>query len=183
MYLCPHCGEDINQSTEVCPHCRADLTQPLEGEVLKPPPPLRSILIRWGIIIGVIGAFLWGFLWYILPAQHGDVAARAEQTAVASLNDLRAALASYATGQPDGAFPGSLEPLGDRAREAAQLALSVGYQLSYTPAPPSSDGVVRGYSLQARAGNFGFRSFYLDQTGTLRATKENRPAVSSDPAL
>jgi hypothetical protein len=182
MYLCPYCGEDINQSTEVCPHCQADLTQPQEGEVPKKPPSLRSVLIRWGIVIGVVAAFLWGFLWYVLPAQHGDVAQRAEQSAVASLNDLRAALAAYATGQPDGSFPDSLEPLGDRAREAAQLAQSVGYQLTYTPAPPEA-GAVRGYSLQARAGNFGFRSFYLDQTGTLRATKENRAATSTDPPL
>ena len=136
MYLCPHCGEDINQSTEVCPHCRADLTQPLEGEVLKPPPPLRSVLIRWGIVIGVIAAFLWGFFGTSCPRSMETSRNARGQTAVASLNDLRAALASYATGQPDGAFPDSLEPLGDRAREAAQLAQSVGYQLSYTPAPP-----------------------------------------------
>jgi hypothetical protein len=183
MYLCPHCGEELNQSTEICPHCGADLT--LEGEPAAPsaPKPLRTVLIRWGMIVIVIAAGLWGFLWFVLPEQHGDPAARAEGGAIAALNDLRGALAAYSKATPDNSFPSSLEPLGDRARADAQLAQSVGYQLTYAPAAPAGDATIRGYALDARAGNFGYRSFFIDQTGVLRSTKENRGASNTDPPL
>jgi len=183
MYLCPHCGEELNQSSEICPHCGADLTLAGEPAEHSAPKPLRTVLLRWGIIVAVIAAGLWGFLWFVLPEQHGDPAARAEGGAIAALNDLRGALAAYSKAAPDTSFPTSLEPLGDRARADAQLALSVGYQLSYSAAPPSSDGIVRGYTLDARAGNYGYRNFYIDQTGVLRFTKENRAASNTDPPL
>lgn len=183
MYVCPHCGEEINQSAEICPHCRADLT--LEGEPSAPAPqkPLRTVLLRWGIIIAVIATGLWGFLWFVLPEQHGDPAARAEGTAIAALNDLRGALSAFAKAQPDNSYPTSLEPLGDRARADAQLAQSAGYQLNYSPAQPSGDGVIRGYSLEARAGNYGYKNFFVDQSGIIRTTRENRAATNSDPPL
>jgi hypothetical protein len=183
MYLCPYCGEDINQSTEICPHCNADLTQPAEGAVPAAPRSLRRVLTIWGIIIVAVAGTLWGFLWFVLPAQKGDPAQRAESGATASLGDLRAALADFAAAQPDRTYPASLEPLGNRARADAQLAQSVGYQLNYAPADPGPDGAIHGYSISARAGNYGYRNFYLDEGGTMRATKENRAANSHDPPL
>lgn len=183
MFVCPHCGEELNQSAEICPHCRADLT--LEGEPSAPsaPKPLRTVLIRWGIIVVVIASGLWGFLWFVLPEQHGDPAVRAENGAIAALNDLRATLTAYSKAQPDTSFPASLEPLGDRARADAQLAQSVGYQIEYVPSGVGSDGATHGYSLQARAGNYGYRNFYMDQSGVIRATRENRAATNTDPPV
>jgi len=32
-----------------------------------------------------------------------------------------------------------------------------------------------------RAGNYGYRNFYADETGVIRATRENRPATPQDP--
>jgi hypothetical protein len=183
MYVCPHCDTEINTSTELCPHCGADLVA--EGELAAPAPakPLRVILARWAILLGILAVGLWGFLWFVMPAQHGASTAQAESRAVIALNGLHTALVSYASAQTGGSFPNSLEPLGESARDAAQLAQSEGYQISYTPAPPGPDGAIRSYTLQARAGNFGFRNFYSDETGVLRATKENRPATSQDPPL
>jgi len=66
-------------------------------------------------------------------------------------------------------------------RLAAQLAQSVNYQIQYTPGPVETDGTIRTFALQARAGNYGFRNFYLDDTGILRATKDGRAANSGDP--
>ncbi|HUK29508.1 MAG TPA: hypothetical protein VLV89_00240 [Candidatus Acidoferrum sp.] len=180
MYVCPHCDSEINTATEVCPHCGADLAAEAEPT---PPKPLGSILLRWGILLGVLFACLWGFLLFVMPAHRGDPALQAETHAVAALNDLHAALESYAAAQPGKSFPASLEPLGDRARAAAQLAQSEGYQLSYTPSPAGEDGAIHSYALQAHAGNFGYRNFYMDESGTLRATKENRAATSQDPPV
>ena len=180
MYACPQCEAEINTATEICPHCGADLIATAEP---KPPAPLRKVLLRWGILLGILLASLWGFLLIIMPAHRGNPALEAESRAVEAMNDVHAALGSYAAAQPHGSFPDSLEVLGDRARAAAQLAQSEGYQLQYTPAPAGEDGGVHSYTLQARAGNFGYRNFFMDQSGTLRATKENRAASSQDPPL
>ncbi len=180
MYVCPECEVEINTATEICPHCGADLIAAAEPS---PPTPLRKVLLRWGILLGILLASLWGFLLFVMPAHRGDPALAAETKAVVALNDMHAALLSYAAAQPGGSFPDSLEALGDTARAAAQLAQSEGYQLQYTPAPAGGEGAIHSYALQARAGNFGYRNFYMDQTGTLRATKENRAATSQDPPL
>jgi hypothetical protein len=183
MYVCPQCETEINTSTELCPHCGADLTA--EGQPAAPaaPIPLRKILIRWAILLGILAAALWSFLWFVMPSQHGESTAQAESRAVSALANLHGALESYAAAQTGGSFPNSLEPLGEASRAAAQLAQSEGYQIQYTPAPPGADGAIRSYSLQARAGNFGFRNFMTDESGVIRATRENRAATSQDPPL
>jgi hypothetical protein len=53
--------------------------------------------------------------------------------------------------------------------------------LQYTPGTVDAGGTIRTFSLQARAGNYGFRNFFLDDTGILRATRESRAATSEDP--
>ena len=181
MYTCRDCENEINQATEVCPHCGADLTEdPLEAEFIKPKPKTGKILLRWGVLLGVLLAAIWSFLWFIVPERQGNPTVQAEARAAASLRDVRGALVDFASAQ-GGVYPRQLETLGERVRLAAQLAQSVNYQIQYTPGPLEADGSIRTFSVQARAGNFGFRSFYLDDTGVLRATKENRAANSSDP--
>jgi len=180
MYVCPHCEVEINTSTEICPHCGADLSLDVEPS---PPKPLRTILTRWAIILGIVAVALWGFLWFVMPPQSSDPARQAEFQAVTTLNNVRAALVSYSAAQSGGSFPNSLEPLGDPVRAAAQLAQSEGYQIQYTPAPPGPDGAIRGYALLARPGNFGFRNFYTDESGAIHATRANRPATAQDPAM
>lgn len=181
MYVCPHCGEEINQGSELCPHCGTDLTQPPEGAEPQAPRSLRRVLTIWGIIIVAVAGALWGFLWFVLPEQKGDPAQLAESSATSALQDLHAALAAYSAAQPDHAYPTSLETLGDRAHYDAQLAMSQGYQITYTPGAPGTDGVIHSYAISARAGNYGYRNFFMDDSGMMRATKENRAATASDP--
>jgi hypothetical protein len=186
MYTCRECEHVINQATEICPHCGADLTLPAAGEAEAPTRKLSlaQALLRWGVVVGALAGLLWGFLWYILPERSGDPAARAEARAVEALRDLRAALAAYAQSQPAAAgYPATLEALGDRARGPAQSALSQGYQVQYVPGMPGSDGIVRNYVLLARPGNYSYRNYYVDETGVLRATRENRPATAQDPPI
>jgi nitrogen fixation-related uncharacterized protein len=139
--------------------------------------------MRWGILLGIVGIGLWGFLWYVMPSQHTDASRVADAHVASALNELHAALMSYSAAQPGGSFPNSLEPLGNTARQALQFAQSEGYQIQYTPAVPGPDGAIRSYVLQARPGNFGYRSFYSDESGQLHVTRENRAATSQDPLL
>jgi len=180
MYTCRECEREINQATEICPYCGADLTVPgLEAQEPVKKRSLASILLIWSVLAVSIGAGLWGFVRYILPGPKGDAALRAEMQAVEALTEMRAALAAYA-GAQGGTYPVSLEALGDRARAPAQKALSEGYQVQYIPGPVGPGGAVHNYVLLARPGNYGYRSFYTDETGVLRATWENRAATAQD---
>ncbi len=184
MYTCRECENVINQASELCPYCGADLTVPASGEVEAPEQPrsLAKILLRWGMLLLVLSSALWGFLWFVLPERAGNPAARAETIAIEALRDIRAALASYASAQ-GGAYPESLELLGDRARLPAQRAQSQGYRVEYSAGRAGSDGAAHNYILLARPGNYGYRGFYLDETGVLRATRENRPATAQDAPI
>ena len=181
MYSCRECENEINQATEICPHCGADLTAPLSGvDSIEVKPGIGKILFRWGVLLGVLLAAIWSFLWFIVPERQGDPTAQAEARAAESLREARSALVDFASAQ-GGAYPRQFEAIGDRVRTAAQLAQSVNYQMQYTPGPVDADGAIRTFGLQARPGNFGFRNFYLDDTGILRATRENRAATAQDP--
>ncbi len=183
MYTCRECERDINQATEICPYCGADLTAPIGDETAAAAqkPTLGRLLLRWGLLIAALGSMLWGFLWYVLPERAGNPGARAESHAIAALIELHGALAEYSAAQ-GGAYPATLEILGDLARGPARKAQSEGYKLEYTPGT-AGGGAVHNYALLARPGNFGYRNFYTDESGILRATRENRPATAQDPPI
>jgi hypothetical protein len=180
MYNCRECETEINQATEICPHCGADLTVSITGAAQPAAKPsLQKILLRWGVLLGVLLAAIWSFLWFVVPERQGNPTTQAEARAVESLRQVRAALADYASAQR-GAYPREFEALGEPVRTAAQFAQSVKYQIQYTPGPAEADGSIRSYALQARAGNYGFLSFYTDNSGVVHATRENRPATAQD---
>jgi hypothetical protein len=180
MYTCRECETEINQATELCPHCGADLTVPFPGmDAPAPKPGLRKILLRWGVLLGVLLAAIWSFLWFVVPERQGNPTGQAEARAVESMREIRTALTDYAAAQ-NGAYPRQFEALGERVRTAAQLAQSVNYQIQYMPGPVEADGLIRSYVLQARAGNYGFRSFYTDESAVVRATRQNRAATAQD---
>jgi hypothetical protein len=178
MYNCRECENEINQATEICPHCGADLTMSVVGSQPAAKPSLQKILLRWGILLGVLLAAIWSFLWFIVPERQGNPTTQAEARAVESLRQVRSALADYASAQRG--YPRQFEALGEPVRTAAQFAQSVNYQLQYTPGPVEADGTIRSYALQARAGNYGFLSFYTDNSGVVHATRENRSATAQD---
>ena len=176
MYTCPACEYEINTATEVCPHCGTDLTA-RSTEPPEPPPTLARrlrVLVLFAVMIGG----LWGFLLYIVPDRRAASAVQAEGQAAASLREIARQLAAYAEAQ-GGQFPASLESLGEKERPPAQEAKREGYNLTYTAT--ELDGRIIHYSLIAQPERYGFRSFYLDETGILRATRENRAATSDDP--
>jgi len=183
MVTCPACDTEINQATEVCPHCGLDLTASLgERAQGKKKPTLAKILLRWSVLIGVLMAAIWSFLWFVISPRTGNVELEAETQAVQSMDDVHTALADYAQAQ-GGVYPQALEALGAPVRLAAQRAQSEGYQLQYTAGPAGADGALRSYTLGARAGNYSYRNFYTDPSGVVRATREDRDANSADPPI
>jgi len=180
MYSCRECERPINQATEICPYCGADLTVSEDagaGEGTKKS-SLASVLVRLGIVV----AALWAFLWFSMPREAGDPVARAEAQAVASLREVGGHLQEYSESQ-GGSFPDSLEVLGERARLPAQQALREGYSLIYTPGPLDEQSRVRSFSLEARPGKHGYSSYYTDQIGVVRSTRAGRPATAQDPPV
>jgi hypothetical protein len=126
------------------------------------------------VLIGSV----WAFLLYIVPDRRAASQAQAEAQAIASLREIGRQLAAYAEAS-SGQYPASLEALGEKERPSAQEARREGYNLSY--APGEAQGRITHFALTAQPERYGFRSFYLDETGVLRATRENRPATSDDP--
>src|SRR6266851_5939288 len=121
MYACRECENEINQATELCPHCGADLTAPIPGaEAPKAKPGIGKILLRWGVLLGVLLAAIWSFLWFIVPERQGNPTAQAETRAAEALREVRTALLNYASAK-NGAYPRELESLGEQVRTAAQL--------------------------------------------------------------
>src|SRR4029077_10429068 len=129
MYTCRECENEINQSTELCPHCGADLTAPVPGaDAPAPKAGFQKILIRWGILLGVLLGAIWSFLWFVVPERQGNPTAQAEARAVESMREVRVALRDYAASQ-NGSYPRELDALGAPVRSAAQFAQSANYQL------------------------------------------------------
>jgi hypothetical protein len=184
MYTCRECEGEINQATEVCPHCGAQLhLETPEPAGQKKKPGLAKTMLRYAIPIVAV----WIFLWYILPARRGAVAvADAEARAVEALRATRAALADYA-GARDGVYPATLDALPGESlaqvRQAAQAAQREGYRLEYSVVAESADGKSRHFVLLARPGNYGYRNFFTDESGVVRATPENRAATAQDTPI
>jgi type II secretory pathway pseudopilin PulG len=183
MISCPECDAEINAATEVCPHCGADLSSAFsadpgagEGERKHRRSNLRRLLAYAAVL-----AWTWGLLWLAFPWFHSSRTGDNEGKARQAIQEIQEALSTYAGAQ--GYFPDSLEALGPQARTAAQLAESGGYQLQYSPGRVGADGRVHSYALTARSSYYGFRNFYTDETGVLRATSANRPATAEDPPI
>lgn len=183
MYTCRECERPVNTATELCPYCGADLTAEAQPALEQSPKKrnLAGALLRWGILLGA----MWGFLWWVLP-ESGDPRLRAEGRALELVRETQAALAAHADAQ-GGIFPAALDGLAGestaRVRQAAQRALGEGYRIEYVPGTATPDGRVTSFTVRVRAGRFGFRNFYTDQSGVIRATRENRAATADDPTI
>lgn len=180
VYTCRDCEQAINQSTEVCPYCGADLTEvpfDLESLATSPKKSAKKIIILFAVILLSLGLIAW----FALPWRLAGSKPESEAHAANAIVQLQKALEAYQTA--DGNFPASLEPLGARSREAFQEAESGRYSLQYTPGNPDANGRVKTYSLTARAGNYGYLNFFTDETGAVRATREDRLASASDPRI
>src|SRR5271155_1363675 len=184
MYSCPECEQLINQASEVCPYCGADQKALAENELLlagKTPKPTKTNYKRVVLVCGVLLAILWAIAWFAVPWKLSGSKSEAEARARESLAAIQQAINTYQ--QREASAPPSLETLGAPVRKAAQSAQLVHYPVQYTPGKPDPAGRITAYTLTARAGNFGYRSFYTDESATVRATTEDRAATVQDPPI
>jgi hypothetical protein len=71
--------------------------------------------------------------------------------------------------------------MGDRVGMPIRAAQAAGYEIVYIPQPRNSDGTVPGFVILGRPAKPGLRNYYIDESGVLRATEEDRPATAQDP--
>ena len=179
MYLCKNCEKPINSASTVCPYCGANQSVLERGEA--PAPAKRRSAVKLPMAFAIVVLGIWGIIWFALPLRFENPRPAAEKSAIASLRALQKDLATYQNGAAS--FPQTLETLGEPAAQAAQQAMSGGYALRYTPGQIDADGNAHAYSLVALPRNYGYRSFYIDQTGVVRATRDNRAATAQDAAV
>jgi len=148
----------------------------MPGELAKPAKKRSAVKLSVAIAIVVLG--IWCIIWFALPLRFENPRPAAEKSAISSLRAVQKDLAAYQNGA--GSFPSTLETLGEPAVQAAQQAMSGGYALRYMPGQIDADGNAHSYSLVALPRNYGYRSFYTDQTGVMRATRDNRAATAQD---
>src|SRR5271156_469362 len=183
VFTCPECEQAINQASPDCPYCGADVTNAPDGSEFanvgvqnKKITPARVV-----ILLGIFVAILAATAWFAVPWRISGTQPEAEGRARQTLGAIQLALAGYQNSE-DG-FPTSLAGHGDRVRFEAERAQSARYTVQYTPGKPDASGHLKSYTLTARAGNFGYMNFYIDESGVLRGTSENRVATVQDPPI
>jgi type II secretory pathway pseudopilin PulG/RNA polymerase subunit RPABC4/transcription elongation factor Spt4 len=182
MYSCPECEQPINQASDVCPYCGADQKAPSDTESLLAGKPVKKKSAKRIILVFVILlAILWVIGWFAVPWKMSGSKTEAESRARDAMAAIQQAINKYQASE--GSCPPSLESLGDAVRNAAQNAPSSRYTLQYTPGHPDADGRIGSYTLTARPGNFGYLSYYTDESGILRGTREDRAATVQDPPI
>lgn len=125
---------------------------------------------------------LGGILWFNLGGHTISPALEAAETAAKSLRDVREVLSTYALSATN-SYPPALDPFADHLSQAMHTASSAGYKLTYSPRSSSRDGSFSGFVLLARPGKSSYLNLYVDESGVVRATAENRPATRFDPPL
>jgi type II secretory pathway pseudopilin PulG len=182
MYSCPECQQPINQASDVCPFCGADQKAIADTEALLSGRPAKKKNAKRIILVcAILLAVLWVTAWFAVPWKMSGSKTEEESRARDAMVSIQQAVNSYQASE--GSFPPSLESLGDAVRKAAQAAQSSRYNLQYTAGRADADGRIGSYTLIARPGNFGYLSFYTDETGIFRATREDRAGTVQDPPV
>jgi hypothetical protein len=178
MFTCPACDQPVNQATEVCPYCGTDIATA--------PPARRREAQRKGLIVTLVGALvlvgaIWGIVWFVLPKPNIAPPAIAEARAMNALREAAAVVNTY--NRREGGYPTTIVQVSDQVGQAYDDARRSGYYFVYRPGAPGSDGNIHTFTLLARPNYYGYRNFYIDQTGVIRATHDNRPATTHDPPI
>lgn len=108
-----------------------------------------------------------------------------EDRAVAVLRAQNYWLDQFQVKDPQHRLPRTLEELDKQGLAAGALWVRgnfAGYVFTYAPGPGATEGRMR-YTLLARPEKFGFSgraNFFSDETGVVRWTLEDRPAIATD---
>lgn len=168
----------------MCPICGADQAHPIQIADPNSPQPLTlpSFIQEWSILILLLVADVGGMagiLWHNFGRFGTSPAMGAAEVGAKSLRDVREALSDYALSAS--AYPPTLDSLGGRMTLPLQTLRNSGYKLEYTP--KASGGAYRGFTILARPERSDYLNLYVDESGVVRATPENRAAAERDPPL
>jgi len=112
----------------------------------------------------------------------------AEGRAMYYLKKMRLCSEAYAAANPERGFPASHTMLGPEGANCIEPGLAMGqfagYQFSYAAGEPDSAGKVSSYTITARPGGYGQparASFFVDESGVVHVTRDDRAAAASDP--
>ena len=122
-------------------------------------------------------------------AQQLDMTAN-ERAAIRALRSIVTAIIAHMAEKGTG-YPATLEELGPNGLRLLDQRLSAGqsagYRIIYKPqAPENGASAITAFELSARPeriGETGVRSFFADESGTVRHTSEARAATKADPPL
>jgi len=133
-------------------------------------------------------ALLMFFYGYGFP-PCGERIVSNDASAVGSLRTIVTAATQYSSTLGKG-YPASLRDLGPEGADLIDSVLAggqkSGFRFEYVPAPPDAQGRIAAFTAHARPlvfGTTGFRNLYVDETGVVRVTHEDRPATASDPPI
>jgi hypothetical protein len=127
------------------------------------------------------------------PACHyltADFRAGNQAAAVHSILTVEKCAAAYSSDHPESGYPASLALLGQSGSNCVEPGLATGtshgYTFAYTAGPKDAQGRVLTYTVTARPEDFrrsGDVNYFLDETGVIRSTPEDRPSTAQDPPL
>ena len=152
--------------------------------------PRRQPWVRRIVIISAGFLFLI-FAAIMIPCFVDSRTAANESSAVGSLRTVANAQNSFSKEHPDKDFATSLGELGpppgdNQIDSALASGAKSGYVFTFNPGSPDSSGRRTKYAVTAQPRTFektGDRSFFVDESGLIRYTIENRPATAADPPL
>ena len=127
----------------------------------------------------------------VFPGGITDPGNRAAYWAVRALEQARFCLSVHRGENPAEGYPQSLDAIGATGSgcltdDLVDQVNRYGYDLSYTPAGPDTDGLVLNFSLLAtRNGNEPGApgNYFLDWNGKVRFTSDDRNATANDPPI
>jgi len=177
-YIAANAKLEINQGTELCPHCGADLTVPIGARISCGETVPAKILLSGGACCWRSPRRDLEFLWFVVPDAKAIPPRRPKSRAVESLRQVRSAWrTTHGTAR---SLPRSSRRWVNRCARQGNSRRASNTRFQYTPGPVEPDGSIRSYELQARAGNYGFLSFYTDIRRGACDAVENRAATAQD---
>ncbi len=159
--------------------------------------PRRAVAWMKGASLVMLAIAVMGLLIGLRERSLRPRSARNQASAAASLHTINTAERDYAATYKAGYSP-TLAALDGSAGaqptpSAAGLIDSVlaggvksGYRITYMPGPPDRAGHVKTYTVIAQPLTYewtGRNSYFTDESGVIRQTKEDRPATAKDPPV
>ena len=160
-------------------------------------PPKGTTAPAWHAMaerIFAIGIIVVVFIFIAMLVLPGGITSPSDAAAAWAQGGLwrifQCSMGYYQDHSTDG-FPPTLDPLGPEGLgcipdEIINADASDSYNFLYTPGPPDAQGIVSSFTAVARPTGAVLNTperFFVDQTGVLRFTTENRDPAAGDPTV